>query len=123
MAISPFQRVHPEIAVALDVTKTASNMFTQLDDNQTVSAAMLDLFNSINEDGTLRIWKRNISVMGTILITLTPAPSCARWTACCRTCNRCLRVRPEIDWKLLAAISSRNRTGMLRPPPPRACAG
>lgn len=29
----------------------------------------------------------------------------------------------EIDWKLLAAISYQNRTGMLRPPPPRACAG
>ena len=54
VAISLFQRVHPEIAVALDVTdEQPVTWFTQLDDDQTVSAAMLDFFNSINEDGTL----------------------------------------------------------------------
>ncbi len=119
VAISLFQRVHPEIAVALDVTdEQPVTWFTQLDDDQTVSAAMLDFFNSINEDGTRRVWKRNISVTVTILITLTPAPSCARWIACCRTCNRCSRsTLRRLTGSYWRQFPIRNRTGMLRPPP------
>jgi membrane-bound lytic murein transglycosylase MltF len=79
VAISLFQRVHPEIAVALDVTdEQPVTWFSQLDDDQTLSAAMLDFFNTINEDGTWRAWKRSTSGTAMTLITSTPAPSCAR---------------------------------------------
>lgn len=54
VAISLFQRVHPELAVALDITdEQPVAWFTQKDSDNTLSAAMLDFFNNINEDGTL----------------------------------------------------------------------
>lgn len=79
VAISLFQRVHPEIAVALDVTdEQPVTWFTHLDDDQTLSAAMLDFYNTINEDGTWHARKRSTSAMVMTLTTLTPAASCAR---------------------------------------------
>lgn len=54
IAIGLFQRVHPELAVALDVTdEQPVTWFSQKDSDNTLSAAMLDFFNSINEDATL----------------------------------------------------------------------
>jgi len=54
VAISLFQRVHPELAVALDISdEQPVTWFTQKDSDNTLSAAMLDFFNDINEDGTL----------------------------------------------------------------------
>lgn len=54
VAISLFQRVHPELAVALDVSdEQPVTWFSPLDNDQTLSAAMLDFFNNMNEDGTL----------------------------------------------------------------------
>ena len=54
VAISLFQRVHPELAVALDVTdEQPVTWFSKRDDDNTLSAAMLDFFNTMNEDGTL----------------------------------------------------------------------
>lgn len=107
MAISLFQRVHPEIAVALDVTdEQPVTWFTQLDDDQTVSAAMLDFFNSINEDGTLaRLEEKYLGhgddfdyvdtrtflrAVDSVLPDLQPLFE---------------KYAEEIDWKLLAAIS------------------
>lgn len=125
VAISLFQRVHPEIAVALDVTdEQPVTWFTQLDDDQTVSAAMLDFFNSINEDGTLaRLEEKYLGhgddfdyvdtrtflrAVDSVLPDLQPLFE---------------KYAQEIDWKLLAAISYQESHWMLRPPPPRACAG
>ena len=107
VAISLFQRVHPEIAVALDVTdEQPVTWFTQLDDDQTVSAAMLDFFNSINEDGTLaRLEEKYLGhgddfdyvdtrtflrAVDSVLPGLQPLFE---------------KYAQEIDWKLLAAIS------------------
>jgi len=54
VAISLFQRVHPELAVALDISdEQPVTWFTHKDSDNTLSAAMLDFFNDINEDGTL----------------------------------------------------------------------
>ncbi len=109
VAISLFQRVHPEIAVALDVTdEQPVTWFTQLDDDQTVSAAMLDFFNSINEDGTLaRLEEKYLGhgddfdyvdtrsflrAVDSVLPDLQPLFE---------------KYAQEIDWKLLAAISYR----------------
>ncbi|EPF0045676.1 membrane-bound lytic murein transglycosylase MltF [Enterobacter hormaechei] len=107
VAISLFQRVHPEIAVALDVTdEQPVTWFTQLDDDQAVSAAMLDFFNSINEDGTLaRLEEKYLGhgddfdyvdtrsflrAVDSVLPDLQPLFE---------------KYAQEIDWKLLAAIS------------------
>ncbi len=54
VAVSLFQRVHPELAVALDITdEQPVTWFSARDDDNSLSAAMLDFFNNINEDGTL----------------------------------------------------------------------
>ncbi|HCD7629549.1 TPA: membrane-bound lytic murein transglycosylase MltF [Citrobacter farmeri] len=54
VAISLYQRVHPELAVALDVTdEQPVTWFSPLDDDNTLSAALLDFFNGMNEDGSL----------------------------------------------------------------------
>ena len=107
VAISLFQRVHPEIAVALDVTdEQPVTWFTQRDDDQTVPAAMLDFFNTINEDGTLaRLEEKYLGhgddfdyvdtrsflrAVDSDLPDLQPLFE---------------KYAQEIDWKLLAAIS------------------
>jgi Predicted soluble lytic transglycosylase fused to an ABC-type amino acid-binding protein len=54
VAISLFQRVHPELAVALDITdEQPVTWFSLKDNDNTLPAAMLDFFNNMNEDGTL----------------------------------------------------------------------
>lgn len=54
VAISLFQRVHPELAVALDISdEQPVTWFSLKDRDNTLPAAMLDFFNNINEDGTL----------------------------------------------------------------------
>ena len=54
VAVSLFQRVHPELAVALDISdEQAVTWFSEKSEDNSLSAAMLDFFNSMNEDGTL----------------------------------------------------------------------
>ncbi|MGR7070669.1 membrane-bound lytic murein transglycosylase MltF [Klebsiella aerogenes] len=54
VAVSLFQRVHPELAVALDISdEQPVTWFSEKSEDNSVSAAMLDFFNSMNEDGTL----------------------------------------------------------------------
>jgi len=107
VAISLFQRVHPELAVALDVTdEQPVTWFSPLDADQTLSAAMLDFFNRMNEDGTLaRLEEKYLGhgdgfdyvdtrsflrAVDNVLPTLKPL---------------FVKYAQEIDWRLLAAIS------------------
>ncbi|MBX9001219.1 membrane-bound lytic murein transglycosylase MltF [Klebsiella aerogenes] len=54
VAVSLFQRVHPELAVALDISdEQPVTWFSEKREDNSLSAAMLDFFNSMNEDGTL----------------------------------------------------------------------
>ncbi len=54
VAVSLFQRVHPELAVALDISdEQPVTWFNEKSEDNSLSAAMLDFFNSMNEDGTL----------------------------------------------------------------------
>lgn len=54
VAVSLFQRVHPELAVALDISdEQPVTWFSEKSEDNSLSAAMLDFFNSLNEDGTL----------------------------------------------------------------------
>ncbi|MBS0853794.1 membrane-bound lytic murein transglycosylase MltF [Enterobacter sp. JGM127] len=107
VAISLFQRVHPELAVALDVTdEQPVTWFSKLDDDQTLSAAMLDFFSGLNEDGTLaRLEEKYLGhgddfdyvdtrsflrAVDNVLPDLQPLFE---------------KYAQEIDWRLLAAIS------------------
>ncbi len=107
VAIGLFQRVHPELAVALDVTdEQPVTWFSLQDDDNTLSAAMLDFFDNINEDGTLaRLEEKYLGhgddfdyvdtrtflrAVDSVLPDLQPLFE---------------KYASEIDWKLLAAIS------------------
>lgn len=107
VAVSLFQRVHPDLAVALDVTdEQPVTWFSTLDDDNTLSAAMLDFFNNINEDGTLsRLEEKYLDhgenfdyvdtrtflrAVDSVLPDLQPLFA---------------KYAEHIDWRLLAAIS------------------
>lgn len=108
VAIGLFQRVHPELAVALDVTdEQPVTWFSLKDNDNTLSAAMLDFFNNmINEDGTLaRLEEKYLGhgddfdyvdtrsflrAVDNVLPDLQPLFE---------------KYASAIDWKLLAAIS------------------
>ena len=107
VAISLFQRVHPELAVALDVTdEQPVTWFSLKDEDNTLSAAMLDFFNNINEDGTLaRLEEKYLghgedfdyvdtrSFLRAVDSTLPDLQPMFE------------KYAQEIDWRLLAAIS------------------
>lgn len=107
VAIGLFQRVHPELAVALDVTdEQPVTWFSLKDNDNTLSAAMLDFFNNINDDGTLaRLEEKYLGhgddfdyvdtrtflrAVDNVLPDLQPLFK---------------KYANEIDWRLLAAIS------------------
>ena len=107
VAISLYQRVHPELAVALDVSdEQPVTWFSPLDDDNTLSAALLDFFNTINEDGSLaRLEEKYLGhgddfdyvdtrtflrAVDSVLPDLKPLFE---------------KYAQEIDWRLLAAIS------------------
>lgn len=107
VAIGLFQRVHPELAVALDITdEQPVTWFSLQDDDNTLTAAMLDFFNNINDDGTLaRLEEKYLGhgndfdyvdtrsflrAVDNVLPDLQPLFE---------------KYASEIDWRLLAAIS------------------
>ena len=107
VAISLFQRVHPELAVALDITdEQPVAWFSQKDSDNALSAAMLDFFNVINEDGTLARLEEKYLGHGKGFDYVDTR-------AFLRAIDNVLpELRPlfekyaqKIDWRLLAAIS------------------
>lgn len=107
VAVSLFQRVHPELAVALDISdEQPVTWFSPKDNDNTLSAAMLDFFNNINEDGTLaRLEEKYLGhgddfdyvdtrsflrAVDSVLPELQPL---------------FMKYAEDIDWRLLAAIS------------------
>lgn len=107
VAVNLFQRVHPQLAVALDMTdEQPVSWYTQRDGDHTLAAAMLDFFNRINEDGTLaRLEEKYLGhgndfdyvdtrsflrAVDTLLPDLQPLFE---------------KYATDIDWKMLAAIS------------------
>ncbi|MDA3134380.1 membrane-bound lytic murein transglycosylase MltF [Atlantibacter subterraneus] len=107
VAINLFQRVHPQIAVALDITdEQPVTWFSLRDGDNTLSAALLDFFDRITEDGTLaRLEEKYLGhgddfdyvdtrsflrAVDSILPDLQPLFE---------------KYATDIDWKLLAAIS------------------
>ena len=107
VAIGLFQRVHPELAVALDVTdEQPVTWFSLKDNDNTLSAAMLDFFNNMNEDGALARLEEKYLGHGDDFDYVDTR-------SFLRAVDNVLPdLRPlfekhasEIDWKLLAAIS------------------
>lgn len=107
VAVSLFQRVHPELAVALDITdEQPVTWFSARGEDNSLSAAMLDFFNNINEDGTLARLEEKYLGHGNDFDYVDT-----------RTFLRAVEnilpdVQPlfekyarEIDWRLLAAIA------------------
>lgn len=107
IAISLFQRVHPRLAVALDITdEQPVTWFTARDSDDSMSAALLDFYNQISSNGTLaRLEEKYLGHIGnfdyvdtrtflksvdTILPELKPLFE---------------QYAEKIDWTLLAAIS------------------
>lgn len=107
VAINLFQRVHPQIAVALDITdEQPVTWFSLRDGDNSLSAALLDFFNQISEDGTLaRLEEKYLGhgddfdyvdtrsflrAVDNVLPELQPLFE---------------KYATDIDWKLLAAIS------------------
>ena len=107
VAIGLFQRVHPQLAVALDLTdEQPVTWFSARGSDGSLSAALLDFFNRINEDGTLaRLEEKYLGhgndfdyvdtrtflrAVDTLLPELQPLFE---------------KYAATIDWRLLAAIS------------------
>lgn len=107
VAISLFQRVHPELAVALDITdEQPVTWFSVNDEDDTLSAAMLDYFNSINEDGTLaRLEEKYLGHGGDFDYVDTRSFLRAVDSVLPDLQPLFEKHAKEIDWRLLAAIS------------------
>ena len=107
VAIGLFQRVHPQLAVALDLSdEQPVTWFSRRSSDNSLSAALLDFFNQINEDGTLaRLEEKYLGhgndfdyvdtrsflrAVDSVLPELQPLFE---------------KYATDIDWRLLAAIS------------------
>lgn len=107
VAISIFQRVHPQLAVALDVTdEQPVTWFSRRDGDSSMSAAMLDFFNQINEDGTLaRVEEKYLGHVGDFDYVDTRTFLRAIDTVLPDFQPLFQKYAQDIDWRLLAAIS------------------
>lgn len=107
VAIAIFQRIHPRLAVAFDVTdEEPVTWYSRRDEDDSLSAALLDFFNAQNENGTLaRLEEKYLGHVGefdyvdtrtflrsvdTVLPDLQPLFQ---------------KYATHFDWHLLAAIS------------------
>lgn len=107
VTIGMLQRVHPQLAVAFDITEENSvNWFMSGDEDFSLDAAMLDFFNQMREEGVLaRLWEKYLGYVGIFDYVDT--------RTFLRAIDRTLPVfRPlferhanDFDWHLLAAMS------------------
>ncbi|WCF12581.1 membrane-bound lytic murein transglycosylase MltF [Edwardsiella piscicida] len=106
MAISLFQRIHPQVAVAFDISDEEPVMwYLNRSEDDSLYAAMLDFFSQSAEDGTLaRLEEKYIGHVGsfdyvdtrTFLSAIDSVlPSLQDFYPACA----------QMDWRLLAAIA------------------
>ena len=107
VSIALLQRIHPQLAVAFDITdEEPVTWYMQRDQDDSLNAALLDYFNQMGEEGAMaRLDEKYLGHVGTFDYVDT------------RTFLRAIDgtlpdIRPlfekyasEIDWRLLAAIS------------------
>ncbi|MEX0631392.1 transporter substrate-binding domain-containing protein [Serratia ureilytica] len=123
VTIALLQRIHPQLAVAFDVTdEEPVTWYLKRDGDDSLYAAMLDFYSQMVDDGTGAA-RRNTSATSAASTMWTPKPSCRPSTRCCPTSARCSRSTPTRStgscWR---RSPIRNRTGIRRPPHPPACA-
>lgn len=107
VAISLFQRIHPQLAVALDVTEEQPvTWFSSRDDDDSLSAALLDFFNGISSDGTLaRLEEKYLGHVGAFDYVDTRSFLRAIDNVLPELQPLFEKYSDHIDWRLLAAIS------------------
>ncbi len=107
IAIGIFQRIHPQLAVALDVTdEQPVSWLMAKDGDDSLSAVMLDFFSQTNEDGTLaRLEEKYLGHVGEFDYVDTR-------TFLSAVDNTLPDLQPlfekyatDFDWRLLAAIA------------------
>lgn len=107
IAISLFQRVHPQLAVALDVTEEQPvTWFSVQDDDDSLQAAILDFYVGLNSDGTLaRLEEKYLGHIGNFdyVDTRTFLASIDNVLPELEPLFR--QYADSIEWTLLAAIS------------------
>jgi membrane-bound lytic murein transglycosylase MltF len=124
VAVSLFQRVHPELAVALDISdEQPVTWFSARSEDNSLSAAMLDFFNNMNEDGTLARLEEKYLGHGNDFDYVDTRTFLRAVEIFCRTCSRCLKnTRARSTGACWRPFHGRNRTGIRRPPRPPGCA-
>lgn len=107
IAVSLFQRVHPQLAVALDITdEQPVTWFSSRDSDDSVSAALLDFYNQIISNGTLaRLEEKYLGHIGNFdyVDTRTFLKSVDNILPDLQPLFE--QYAENIDWTLLAAIS------------------
>lgn len=107
IAISMFQRVHPQLAVALDVTdEQPVTWFTARSKDDSLSAALLDFFNLLSGEGVLaRLEEKYLGHVGDFDYVDTRTFLKAIDTVLPELQPLFEKYATDIDWRLLAAIS------------------
>lgn len=107
IAISIFQRVHPQLAVALDVTdEQPVTWFSLRDGDDSLSAALLDFYNKLSGDGILaRLEEKYLGHVGDFDYVDTRTFLNAVDNVLPDLQPLFEKYATDIDWRLLAAIS------------------
>jgi membrane-bound lytic murein transglycosylase F len=107
IAISFFQRVHPQLAVALDVTdEQPVAWFSMKDNDDSLSAALLDFYNTLSGEGILaRLEEKYLGHVGDFDYVDTRTFLNAVDSVLPDLRPLFEKYATDIDWRLLAAIS------------------
>ncbi len=107
IAISFFQRVHPQLAVALDITdEQPVTWFSVRDNDDTLSAALLDFYSKLSGEGILaRLEEKYLGHVGDFDYVDTRTFLKAVDTVLPELRPLFEKYATDIDWRLLAAIS------------------
>lgn len=107
ITISLFQRVHPQLAVALDVTdEQPVTWFSKRSGDDSLSAALLDFYNKLSGDGILaRLEEKYLGHIGDFDYVDTRTFLKAVDTVLPELRPLFEKYSTDIDWRLLAAIS------------------
>ncbi|MEA1064316.1 membrane-bound lytic murein transglycosylase MltF [Erwinia sp. HR93] len=107
VAIGLFQRIHPQLAVALDITdEQPVTWFTPRDSDDSLSAAMLDFFARVNANGTLsRLEEKYLGHVGAFDYVDTRSFLRAVDNILPSLLPLFKKYATRIDWRLLAAIA------------------
>lgn len=107
VTIALMQRVHPQLAVAFDVTdEEPVNWYYKRNNDDSLSAALLDFFSQIGEDGTLaRLEEKYLGHVGSFDYVDTKTFLNAIDTVLPTFQPLFEKHASSIDWRLLAAIA------------------